>query len=213
MWIDVEQNSEEWFDYRLGRITSSNFALIMANCTNTKGDFNPKLAFGLPAQKYAQAKALERVTGKRRMNGYRNPYMEDGNFYESVAKDAYEAERFIEVTNGGFNHLGWVGDSPDGNIGADGCVEIKSVISDTQWERLKKGGYDKSYKWQIQGHIWLGEKQWCDFISYCHSDEFLDSKRLYIFRVERDEKMIHQLIERINLFNKLIEENIKILTN
>ena len=31
MWVDIEQNTEEWFNIRLGKATSSNFAKIMAN--------------------------------------------------------------------------------------------------------------------------------------------------------------------------------------
>ena len=45
MFIDVIQNTEEWFNLRIGKATSSNFAKIMAN--NNK-------AFGNPAIEYAQ---------------------------------------------------------------------------------------------------------------------------------------------------------------
>ena len=71
------------------------------------------------------------------------------------------------------------GDSPDGNILNIGCIEVKSVVSNTQWKRLKKGGFDTAYKWQIHGHIWLGNKEWCDFVSYCSS--MPESKQLVCF--------------------------------
>jgi hypothetical protein len=210
MHVNVEQNTDEWFELRLGRVTSSNFAKVMAN--SIKGsDFIPTAAFGLPAKKYAQRLALERVTGRRRLDSYTSSYMEAGHEFEPVAIAAYAYENVCVPTNGGFNHIGWVGDSPDANVGSKGSVEVKSVIADTQWERLKKGGIDTTYKWQIQGHIWLGEKEWCDFVSYCYSPEFVDSKRLYIHRVYRDDTMIHRLIQRVNHFQKEILTNMTIL--
>jgi hypothetical protein len=201
MWIDVQQNTENWFQLRVGKITSSNFSKIMAN---------EDKAFGDPAKKYAQKVALEIVTQKRDgTDSFKNAYMDRGNDLEPVARELYEIETFCEVTNGGFNVNGKFGDSPDGNVGKKGCIEIKCVVANTHWERLKRGGFDTSYKWQIHGHIWLGEKQWCDYVSYC--PEMPESKRLYIYRVERDEDMIARLETRLNDFCELIEENIKIL--
>jgi len=211
MWFDVEQNTDEWFELRKGHITSSKFNVIMVNAFDKDKKFVATRAFNPPAVKYAQKLALERVTGRRREDNYTSKAMDDGHIYEPIARELYEIEKLYEVTNGGYNELGWIGDSPDGNVGANGCIEIKCVISDTQWERLKKGGIDNTYKWQIQGHLWLGDKDWCDFVSYCHASEFVDDKRLYIHRVERDYEMIHQLIMRANEFNKLINKHIQIL--
>lgn len=206
MFIDVIQNTEEWFDLRLKKITSSNFAKIMAN--------NGK-AFGNPAIEYAQKIALEYVTGKRdERSGFRSSYMEDGAELEPVAIELYERETLYNVTNGGFNiqeadHKILLGDSPDGNVGKDGCIEVKTVIPNTQWKRIKKGGIDNAYKWQIHGHIWIGEKQWCDFISYC--PEMPINKQLHIVRVERDEDIIETMNIRISEFKKEVLKNIELL--
>lgn len=203
MWIDVQQNSEEWFNLRLKRITSSNFDIIMAN---------EYKSFGNPAIQYAQKKALEIVTNELDDSAsYSSKYMDRGVELEPIAKEMYERETFYDVQNGGFNSVGYnLGDSPDGNILKKGCIEIKCVIPNTQWKRLKKGGYDLSYKWQIQGHLWLGEKDWCDFVSYC--PEMPINKQIYIFRVYKDDEMIERLKKRINKFIKEIEMNVKILT-
>jgi len=203
MWIDVEQNTEEWFNLRLGKVTSSNFAKIMAN---------EDKAFGKPALEYAQKVALEIVTKERdESSSYNNSYMDRGHEFEPVAVNRYEIETFYDVTNGGFNHnkSKTIGDSPDGNVGENGCIEVKSVIPNTQWKRIKKGGIDSAYKWQIHGHIWLGNRDWCDFISYC--PEMPYNKQIHIYRVERDEDMIKRLQNRIKLFLIEIDNNVKLL--
>lgn len=202
-WIDVQQNTKEWFDLRLGKATSSNFSKIMAN----EGK-----SFGLPAKEYAEKIALERVTKERdESNNYTNALMQRGHDYEHIAIELYEIQEMQFSTNGGFNIYKTFGDSPDANVGKRGCLEIKTVIPKTHWKRLKNGGYDTSYKWQICGHIWLGNKDWCDFISFC--PEMPENKQLYIFRVERDNEMIERLKNRLNEFEKLVKENVKILLN
>lgn len=206
MFIDVVQNTEEWFNLRLGKITSSNFAKIMSN----EGK-----SFGNPAIEYAEKIALEYVTGKRdEVSSYSNKYMERGKEYESIALDLYEMETLYSVRNGGFyiedsKDDVLLGDSPDGNIFDFGCVEVKCVIPKTQWKRIKKGGFDLSYKWQIQGHIMIGKKQWCDFVSYC--PEMPKNKQLHIFRVERDEEMIKRLYSRLLEFKKIVRDHIDLL--
>ena len=201
MWVDVQQNSEEWFDLRLKKVTSSNFGKIMANMGK---------AFGNPAIEYAQKIANEIVTGERDTRGFKGAYFDDGHEIEPIAKQSYERDNFCTVTNGGFFSKNRLGDSNDGNVGKKGCVEIKGVIQNTQWKRLKKGGYDLAYKWQIQGHIWLGNKEWCDFISYC--PEMPENKRMYVFRVYRDNEMIKQMKKRISVdFLKEIDINVNIL--
>jgi hypothetical protein len=201
MFVDIKQNTDEWLELRMKKATSSNFAKIMANEGKSLGD---------PAIKYARKIALEIVTGERDERGnYKSSFMEDGHDLEPIAIQEYEIQTFSEVTNGGFYHDGNYGDSPDGNVGEDGCVEAKSVIANTQWVRLEKGGFDTSYKWQIHGHIWLGKKKWCDFVSYC--PEMPENKQLYVYRVERDEEMIKRLKARLNEFWELVEKKVKLL--
>lgn len=203
MWIDVEQNSEDWFDLRIKKATSSQFPKIMAN----EGK-----AFGNPAIEYAQRIALEIVTGEKdESEQYKSSYFDMGHEYEPIALKRYEIETFNKVNNGGFFYTKdeRFGDSPDGLVGEKGCVEIKSVIPNTQWKRIKKGGIDMAYKWQIHGHIFIGEKDWCDFVSFCPWMPY--SKQIHIVRVYRDEDMIDRLQKRLNDFWVEVENNVKLL--
>ena len=203
MWVDVLQNTDEWHELRRGVVTASNFPKIMANYGK---------AFGNPAKEYAQKKALERVTGEiDDSSSYRNSHMNRGNELEPIARMLYEEQTFNFVSNGGFYKDGNLGDSPDGLIGSKGVIEIKSVIANTQWKRLKSNKYDTSYQAQIQGHLLLSGREWCDFVSYC--PEMNEKNRLFIYRVYPDKEYFEMLSKRLLEFEKEIVKNIEILTN
>ena len=135
--------------------------------------------------------------------------MERGNEYEPIAKGLYEIETFRKVKNGGFFYDDDLGDSPDGIIGEQGRIEIKCVGASAQWKRLKKGGYDTAYKWQIQGHLWVGDAEWCDFVQYAPKMPL--NKQLYIHRIHRDEIMIAEMETKMNKFRELIKQDVMIL--
>lgn len=199
-WHDVEQNSEEWENLRLGKITSSNFNIIMASYGK---------AFGEPAKKYALKLALERIKNSKSEYNYSNAHMERGHEQEPIARMLYEDLYFTEVTNGGFFDCGFYGDSPDGLVGNDGVIEIKSVIETTHYANIKRGAIDPSYKWQIVGHLDCSGRDWCDFISYCA--DFPEASQLIVYRVYKKDVIeeIKMLSERRKLFNDLIENLIR----
>lgn len=144
IWHDVEQNGEEWDALRLGKTTASNFGLIMANDGK---------AFGEPAKRYALQLALEQIKGCRSEFGFSNDHMERGHEQEPIARMLYEEMNFVDVDNGGFFDHETYGDSPDGLVGQDGLVEIKSVIAATHYSTLTRGSFDPAYRWQLVGHL------------------------------------------------------------
>lgn len=194
---NVEQNSEAWHALRLGKATASSFSCFMAN----EGK-----AFGEPAKKYALQIALERITGTKKENGFSNEHMERGHEQEPIARMMYEEETFSDVMNGGFFDCGEYGDSPDGLVGNDGAIEIKSVIDTTHYATLKRGSFDPAYKWQIVGHLDCTGRDWVDFISYC--SDFPIEKQLFVCRVYRESVLdeIERLRVRRNEFLKLVSE-------
>lgn len=196
-WHDVEQNSEEWENLRLGKITSSSFSIIMANYGK---------AFGEPAKKYALKLALERIKNCKSEYNYSNAHMERGHEQEPIARMLYEDLYFTEVTNGGFFDCGFYGDSPDGLVGNNGVIEIKSVIDTTHYANIKRGSIDPSYKWQVIGHLDCTGREWCDFISYCA--DFPENSQILVYRMHRHEveQDIERLRERREKFNELVEQ-------
>lgn len=195
-WHDVEQNSPEWELLKLGKASSSSNAKFMANFGKP---------FGEPAHRYALQIALERVTGRKAEHSFKNDDMERGHEQEPLARMLYEEMFFCEVTNGGFFDFGEYGDSPDGLIGTDGVIEIKSVIASTHEATIKRGAFDPAYRWQLAGHFDSG-RQWVDFVSYCA--DYPEHLQLVVYRTYREEMAdeIAKLHERRTDFLKLVAE-------
>jgi hypothetical protein len=175
-WHDVQQNTEEWQALRLGKATGSMFGSFMANYGKD---------FGEPAKREALRIALERITGRKAEYSFGNEHTERGHEQEPVARMLYAEEHFCDVTNGGFFDCGQYGDSPDGLIGDDGLIEVKSVIASTHYANIQRGTFDPAYKWQLVGHLDCSGRQWVDFVSYC--SDFPDESRLCVYRLHRDE--------------------------
>jgi hypothetical protein len=173
---DVEQNTDEWQALRLGKATASQFGCFMANYGKDFGD---------PAKRYALQIALERLTGKKAEHGFSNEHMERGHEQEPVARMLYAEEHFCDVGNGGFFDCGQYGDSPDGLVGSDGCIEIKSVVAPTHYATIQRGSFDPAYKWQLVGHLDCTGRRWVDFVSYC--SDFPEESRLFVHRLHREE--------------------------
>jgi hypothetical protein len=132
--------------------------------------------------------------------------MERGHEQEPVARMLYEDEYFVEVTNGGFFDWETYGDSPDGLVGDDGVVEIKSVIAKTHYATLRRQSFDPAYRWQLVGHLDCTGRQWVDFISYCA--DFPEGQQLLVYRLTRDEcaDELKRLAERRAQFLSLTGE-------
>jgi putative phage-type endonuclease len=188
---NVDQNSEEWFNLRLGRFTASTFKDLFMGKT-TKG-----------YEKAIYKPVFERLTNES-PESFSSEYMERGHEMEPLAKDCYEQETFNEVSNGGFFALGeWIGASPDGLIDNDGVLEIKSPAYNTMINYLLTGKLPSIYKWQVHGQLYVTGRQWCDFMAYHPKLKPL------IIRINRDESLIEELevkmLESIKIAESIIE--------
>lgn len=194
-WHNVEQNTDAWQALRCGKATCSNFSTFMANDGR---------AFGEPAKREALKIALEILTGRKAEFSFSNDHTERGHEQEPVAKMLYADERFATVTNGGFFDCGDYGDSPDGLVGDDGVIEVKSVIAPTHYATLLRDSFDPAYRWQMVGHLDCTGRHWCDFISYC--SDFPEGQQLLVYRLARGDALqdIARLQARRAEFLKLV---------
>jgi putative phage-type endonuclease len=182
--IQCEQRSEEWYLAHLGLVTSSNFDTVLSSKSSSG------------RKTYMMKLLAERMTGIPQTS-YSNLAMENGIETEPFAREYYEAIKNIHVEQLGFIRMGEVGSSPDGLVGDDGMIEIKCPYSSTHLGYILANKMPSSYVPQVQGQLWICERQWCDFISY---DPKVKSRPFWSIRVERDEDYIKNLSNNVDDF-------------
>jgi len=194
---DIEQNTDEWMQLRCGKVTSSPIGKVMANYGK---------AFGNPAKDMAVNTAIEQITGKKIESSYSNAHMERGHEQEPLANMLYQEEMFCDVANGGFFETDTVCCSPDGLVGDDGVIEIKSVISHIHYANIKRMNVDPAYRWQCISNLKYTERKWIDFVSYCA--DFPEDQQLFVFRLHAKDLVeeFGQLDYRVGQYLKYIEE-------
>lgn len=192
------QRTDAWFAARCGKLTASRFADVM----NVLKDGSP----GANRRSLVTLLAVERLTGST-VDTFTNDAMRRGTELEPEARAAYEAhtgELVEEVSFVPHPSLDYVGVSPDGLLGDDGLVELKCPFNMAKHlDALRSGDHAKEYRWQLQGQLWVCERQWVDATSY--DPRFPEHLRLAIVRVQRDEKAIAELAAECAKANDEIE--------
>jgi hypothetical protein len=132
--------------------------------------------------------------------------MRRGRAEEADAITLYEIINACEVKQCGFMRLpSLAGYSPDGLVGDDGLVEVKSRKPPLQIDIIASGGIPPEHKAQIQGGLWIAERQWCDYVSYSHG------LPLYVCRCERDEDYIVELEVEVRRFATELDALVEML--
>lgn len=195
----MTQGDAEWFQQRLGLLTASRFADLMAKTKTGPSASRKNLITRL---------VIERLTGCY-METYSNAAMQRGIELEPEARKAYEDHELISVDLADYvpHPVYWFcGCSPDGYVGADGLVEIKCPSAEAKhYEALRFGSHAEEYKWQLQGQLWVTGRSWVDAVSY---DPRFAGFELAIVRVARDEKAIAELEAECIKGNAEIEEQL-----
>lgn len=190
--FNIEQQTEDWYAAKLGMFSGSDYHVFLGD-SKTKED---KLWEKLAERRYQDSDAEEFL-------GF---YTERGKALEHEARRVYSAVYETEVEEVGLVEdteyfPGWVVCSPDGLVGEDGIIEIKSLVAKyvTQYTegKYKDSFYIKpEYRTQVQFNLFVTQRQWCDFIYY-HPRVGLRVQRIY-----RDEDYIEKI-------KKSLEENIQ----
>jgi predicted phage-related endonuclease len=201
--LKVEQGSEEWLEARLGLCTASRFKDVIA-----------KIAKGESAQRrnYKAEVMLEAIT-HRTPERFKSTAMQWGNDTEELAATRYMSKTGnIAETCGIFIHNDYkIGDSPDRLVSKDGCVEIKCFNSANHFQALKNNKMPPEHKPQVQGHMWLTSRQWCDFVSF--DPDFPKHAQIFIERIYREETYIEMLKAEVLQFLSEVEKDIEFLNS
>jgi len=200
--IAVEQGTPEWHQLRLGKVTASRVADILAKT---------KTGPSASRQNYLIELALQRTTGIIQ-ESYSNAAMEWGTQTEPQARVAYEVNTNNFVDQVAFiDHpsIAWFGCSPDGLVSDRGLVEIKCPNSATHWEYFKFNRPPQKYVIQMQAQIACTGRDWCDFISF--DPRMPDRSQLLIVRVDRDEAFIEEMEAEVKKFLSEVEVEVNLM--
>jgi len=198
--ITAEQGTEAWFSARLGKPTGSRFKDVMAE------------GKGLTRASYRTELALEVVNNKRK-ESFVSKAMENGTDQEPFARSAYEARTGEMVDEVGFclHDTLACGVSPDGLVNGSGLTEFKCPTDPVHLEYMKRKDMPPAYRWQVQGQLWVMDREWCDFASY--NGSFGDNAQLIIRRTYRDEAAIKSLEESIKTFIEEVAAEVEFIRN
>ena len=194
----MEQRTEEWFSARLGKVTASRVADVLA-----------KIKSGESASRknYKMELVVQRLTGKQG-ESFTNAAMEWGTEQEPFARMAYEAHTGTFVKEEGFvDHptIEGFGCSPDGIVG-EGLIEIKAPNTANHIETVLENKVPSKYIPQMQCQMACTGAKWCDFVSF--DPRLPEDLQLFVVRVERDQEYIDAMEVEVKQDSRLykIEE-------
>jgi hypothetical protein len=188
--FDCEQCSEEWYAARLGIPTASEFHTVLA-----KGQ-------GITRKTYLLKLAGEILTGEPQ-EGWSNPHMDRGKIMEEEARALYAFLYDAEIERVGFLKNGRTGWSPDGLIGTNGGIEIKTALPHILIDKLLKDDFPPEHKAQVQGGLRVGEREWIDLVIYW------PKLPLFVKRAYRDDVYIKTLSDEVDRFNDELAQTVE----
>ncbi|WP_075833595.1 MULTISPECIES: lambda exonuclease family protein [unclassified Rhodococcus (in: high G+C Gram-positive bacteria)] len=196
---DLEQGSEEWHAQRRGIVTAS----VVGQLVTTKT---------LKPASNDVSRGLTRLLVAERITGWTDPmYVSDdmlrGIEDEPKARDKY-SEHYAPVTEIGFmireDHDVKIGYSPDGLIGDDGLIEVKSRRQKKHLETILADEPPAENLAQMQCGLLVSGREWCDYISYC------GGMPLWVKRVFPDQRWFDAILAAVDAFEENAAEMIRL---
>ena len=181
---EVEQRSDAWFSARLGKVTASRVADVIAKT---------KSGYSASRDNYMAQLICERLTGQQG-ESFTNAAMTWGTETEPLARSAFEAYADVMVEEVGFvphPRIRDSGASPDGLVGAEGMLEIKCPNTATHIQTLLDRKVPEKYITQMMWQMACADRPWCDFVSF--DPRLAERHQLFIKRINYDPEMVNLL--------------------
>jgi len=187
----VLQGSDEWRRLRLGKVTASRIADVIAQTRN---------GWGASRDDYMAELIAERRTGVPQ-DSHETEDMRRGRELEPQAREAYEFYCDVTVQPAAFvahPHIAMSGASPDGYVGEDGLVEFKCPRTKTHIATLLGAPIPDRHQVQMQWQMACTGRAWCDYVSF--DPRMPDHEAICVTRVLRDQRRIEQLEADVRQF-------------
>ena len=202
--LEITQGSDAWFAQRLGKVTASRVADVIAKT---------KTGYSTSRDNYMAQLVCERMT-QTVAESYTNAAMQWGTETEPLARAAYEAYADVlvdEVAMIQHPTIEAAGASPDGLVGDDGQLEIKCPNTATHIDTLLSQIVPGKYITQMQWQMACTGRSWCDFVSY--DPRMPEGLQLFVKRIPRDDKYIAELEAEVIQFLKEVDDKVNKLND
>ena len=189
--VECEQGSRRWIETRLGIPTASQFSKIVT----------PTGKLSASREGYLGELLAEWCLGEER-GADQTEWMERGKVLEEDAFNFYAVREDADPQKVGFcfrDKKRLVGCSPDALVGENGLLELKCPIAGKHLTYLFRKECPKEHYAQVQGQLWVTQREYCDFMSY-HP-----GLPPFILRCFPDEKYQEALNEAIPRFCEELE--------
>jgi len=186
---NIEQGTDAWHDQRRGIVTASVVGRLL---TATGKVANNDTSRTLTAQLVA-----ERITGWTDLV-FVSDDMLRGHDDEPRAVAVYE-EHYAPVQTVGFmvrefDHGMRLGYSPDGLVGDDGLIEVKSRRAKKQLQTILEDEVPAENYAQLQCGLLVSGRAWIDYVSYC------GGMPLYVKRILPDPEFMDSILAAVTAF-------------
>jgi hypothetical protein len=204
-YITAPQGSEAWLQARAGKITASRYKDARDRLKPAKGE-----TIGKPSAKccaYAAQVAVERIAERPIDKVFQNWQMREGQEQEPHARNAYDVEtgNIVQEVGAVVTDDDLFLYSPDGLIGDDGLLEIKTLLSADVILRVIGQGDLSEYMDQCLGGLWLTGRKWLDLVLWAPALEPI-GRQLTIKRITRDENEIEALEADLLAFAAMVRQ-------
>lgn len=186
-----EQGTEAWKRERLGMVTASRIADVVART---------KTGWAASRANYMAQLLAERLTGEL-TESYISAAMQWGIDHEAQASDAYAWYADVDPELVGFvlhPSIPMTGASPDRMVGEYGLAEIKCPNTATHIDALLGAAVDGAYIKQMMWQMACTQRRWCDFVSF--DPRLPEPMRLHVVRIARDDAQIAELEAQVKDF-------------
>jgi hypothetical protein len=159
---DVIQGSDEWYDQRRGLVTASVVGQLVTPKTL-------KIAANDKSRSIVAQLVAERITG------YTDPTYVGDDMLRGVEDELRARDLYAEFYERPVREVGFLlrkedtwqlGYSPDGLVGDDGLIEVKSRRSKLHLSTILDDEVPAEFMAQCQAGLLVSGREWLDFISY-----------------------------------------------
>jgi len=199
--VSCEQRSAEWYAARLGKLTGSVAADMLATIKSGEAAARRDLRVRL---------VVERLTNRSQEDAYINAAMQHGIDCEPAARMAYEVETGDVVMESGFLQHDTLpaGCSIDGYVGDyERIVSFKCPKSATHLRYLRAGTMPSDYVPQMLMELWISGAQVYDFVSY--DPRFPEPLQMFRVRQARNESAIAEFAAKALAFLEEVERELE----